>query len=401
MEAIAHLLQHFTLVQVRPQAGAIGLRKAHQGLFNGGGEGLAIARLRRNRCAVERLSEVEPLMVSPHKVPMMIVLELTRPLIATLIDGWMHRQGWSMLPRPTQTPSQPFFNALLKPMSVPNAAPPVKPLTIALVGDIHDQWQEADATALKGLRVDLVLFVGDFGNESVDVVRQVAALDLPKAAVFGNHDAWYTATPWGQRKRPYNPAEEDRFQEQLNLLASVHVGYGRCDFPALNLSVVGSRPFSWGGPEWKTKTFYRDRFKVESFEQSTARIVAAAQASPYSTILMIGHNGPTGLGAQPEDLCGKDWHPVGGDYGDPDFAAGSPSSKPRANTFPWSDLATCTTTCAIARTGSEPLHNFKTRLSILMPLAVLASSSLRDNPCAIFPSLRSWAGRSMRLAWFG
>ena len=27
-----------------------------------------------------------------------------------------------------------------------------------------------------------------------------------------------------------------------------------------------------------------------------------------------------GLGDQPEDTCGKDWQPLGGDYGDPDFA---------------------------------------------------------------------------------
>jgi uncharacterized protein (TIGR04168 family) len=33
----------------------------------------------------------------------------------------------------------------------------------------------------------------------------------------------------------------------------------------------------------------------------------------------MGHNGPTGLGNCPEDPCGKDWQPIGGDYGDPDF----------------------------------------------------------------------------------
>jgi uncharacterized protein (TIGR04168 family) len=33
----------------------------------------------------------------------------------------------------------------------------------------------------------------------------------------------------------------------------------------------------------------------------------------------VGHNGPTGLGNQPEDPCGRDWQPLGGDHGDPDF----------------------------------------------------------------------------------
>jgi len=65
---------------------------------------------------------------------------------------------------------------------------------LAVVGDVHDQWQPEDALALSHLGVDLVLFVGDFGNESLEVVRQVAALPWPKAVVLGNHDAWYTAT---------------------------------------------------------------------------------------------------------------------------------------------------------------------------------------------------------------
>ncbi len=60
---------------------------------------------------------------------------------------------------------------------------------------MHDLWDGEDELALQYLGVNLVLLVGDFGNESVDVVKAIAALELPKAAIFGNHDAWYTATP--------------------------------------------------------------------------------------------------------------------------------------------------------------------------------------------------------------
>ena len=193
-----------------------------------------------------------------------------------------------------------------------------KPIKIAVVGDVHDQWEEADGLALKHLGVDLVLFVGDFGNESVPVVQAIASLDLPKAAIMGNHDAWYTATDWGRSKCPYNRQEEDWVQQQLDLLGEVHVGYSKLDFPNLDLTVVGGRPFSWGGPQWKYSDFYR-RFDVAGFEASTSRIVAAAKSSAYETILFLGHNGPTGLGALPEDPCGKDWNPIGGDFGDPDF----------------------------------------------------------------------------------
>lgn len=194
------------------------------------------------------------------------------------------------------------------------------PIQIAVVGDVHDQWETADELALKHLGVDLVLFVGDFGNESVEVVEQIASLDLPKAAVLGNHDAWYSASEWGRKKCPYNREQEDRVQQQLDLLGQAHVGYGKQDFPSLGLSVVGSRPFSWGGPEWKNQAFYRDRYGVNNFEQSTAKILAAAHSTTCDRIIFLGHNGPFGLGAQPEDACGRDWKPTGGDHGDPDLA---------------------------------------------------------------------------------
>lgn len=191
-------------------------------------------------------------------------------------------------------------------------------LKIAVIGDVHDQWEEADGLALKQLGVDLVLFVGDFGNESVPVVREIAGLDIPKAVILGNHDAWYTATDWGRSKCPYNRQNEDWFQEQLDLLGETHVGYDKLDFPKLRLSVVGSRPFSWGGQVWKYADFYR-RFGVNGFESSANKIVAAARKTTYETVIFLGHNGPTGLGDLPEDPCGKDWKPIGGDYGDPDF----------------------------------------------------------------------------------
>lgn len=207
-------------------------------------------------------------------------------------------------------------------------------ITIAVVGDIHDQWETEDSVALQHLGVDLVLFVGDFGNESVEVVRKIAALDIPKAAVFGNHDAWYSASEWGRKKCPYNREKEDWVQQQIDLLGETHVGYGKQDFPALNLTVVGSRPFSWGGEVWKNADFYQQRFGVKSFVESTARILAAVNSAAYETVIFLGHNGPLGLGDRAEDPCGKDWQPIGGDFGDPDLAEAIAQTRAKGKTIP-------------------------------------------------------------------
>ena len=194
-----------------------------------------------------------------------------------------------------------------------------KEITIAIVGDVHDQWEAADELALKHLGVDLVLFVGDFGNESVDIVRQVASVKLPKAVIMGNHDAWYSASSWGRQKAPYDRSKEDRVQQQLDLLGQAHVGFSYLDFPELNLSVVGSRPFSWGGSTWRNSQFYRDRYQINDFAESTQQIVNSAQDAQNKTLILIGHNGPFGLGDKTESICGRDWKLEGGDYGDPDF----------------------------------------------------------------------------------
>ena len=192
-----------------------------------------------------------------------------------------------------------------------------KPITIAVVGDVHEQWEEADNSALEGLGVDLVLFVGDFGNESVPIVRKISQLSVPKAVIMGNHDAWYTASGWGRKKCPYDRSKEDWLQDQLDILGDLHVGYSKLDFPQFNLSVVGSRPYSWGGPEWKNKGFLSDRYQVSSFKDSTEKIMSAVQETSEQNVIFLGHNGPAGLGRDPEDICGKDWQPIGGDHGDP------------------------------------------------------------------------------------
>ncbi|ERN42141.1 calcineurin-like phosphoesterase [Rubidibacter lacunae KORDI 51-2] len=208
------------------------------------------------------------------------------------------------------------------------------PLVLAIIGDIHDQWDATDSKLLLGLGVDFALFVGDFGNESVEVVREISTIALPKAVVLGNHDAWYSASVWGRQRCPYDRAREDRVDQQLDLLGDAHVGYGRIDLPDHNISVVGSRPFSWGGPDWKNARFYRDRYGISGFASSCARIVGSAAASPYDTAIFLAHNGPTGLGTSPHSICGRDWKPGGGDYGDADLANAIAKARTLGKTVP-------------------------------------------------------------------
>jgi uncharacterized protein (TIGR04168 family) len=207
-------------------------------------------------------------------------------------------------------------------------------IKIAVIGDVHDLWEKEDNFALGCLGIDLALFVGDFGDESVGIVRLVAELDLPKAVILGNHDAWYSATKRGRQNAPYHHAFEDRVQQQLDLLGKCHVGYSKLDFPQLQLTVVGSRPFSWGGSAWKNGDFLKNRYNINNFQESSTSIVDRAREATTETIVFLGHNGPFGLGERPYDICGKDWQLEGQDYGDPDLQSAIELSRQLGKKIP-------------------------------------------------------------------
>ena len=163
---------------------------------------------------------------------------------------------------------------------------------LAVIGDVHDLWEREDNAALKSLNVDIALFVGDYGNEAVEVVRHIAAVDMPKAAVMGNHDAYYSASNKGIKNCPYDRTKEDWVQLQMDLLGAAHIGFGKREFPQFGLTIVGGRPFSWGGSKWRYGKFYRDRFDIRNFEDSAERILSAADEAEHNTVIFLGHVGP-------------------------------------------------------------------------------------------------------------
>ncbi|XP_013618135.1 PREDICTED: uncharacterized protein LOC106324710 isoform X3 [Brassica oleracea var. oleracea] len=194
---------------------------------------------------------------------------------------------------------------------------------IAVVGDVHGFWKlDEDQKALQLLQPQLVLFTGDFGEEDVPLVQSVAALPFPKAVILGNHDAWHTQKfPKKQNGVQMQlDMKENGVQMQLDILGDEHVGYQRMDFPSLKLSVVGGRPFSHGGDKLHRDKLLLKRYGVRNMNASAGTICRAALGTPEDhVVIVLAHNGPTGLGSQAEDICGRDWSAEGGDQGDPDL----------------------------------------------------------------------------------
>jgi uncharacterized protein (TIGR04168 family) len=188
---------------------------------------------------------------------------------------------------------------------------PSKLANLTIIGDLHRWWRAADAAFLDRSRPDLTMFVGDLGDEDVEMVRAVAALPHQKAVLLGNHDAWQS---FGRR------TATEKLRESLEILGEDHLAYAVREVPAAGISVVGARPFSWGGPNLRSPELYDEIYGVHTMRQSAAAIADAARNAQHRDLVILAHNGPLGLGDQSHDIFGKDFGKPGGDWGDRDLA---------------------------------------------------------------------------------
>ena len=126
---------------------------------------------------------------------------------------------------------------------------PRAPATLMVVGDVHRFWRAFDADFLARENPALTMFVGDLGDEDVEITRTLAALTLPKVVMLGNHDAWQSF-----QKRKATP----KLREILAVLGTDHLAYEVREVPEAGISVIGARPFSWGGPSLRSPELYEE-----------------------------------------------------------------------------------------------------------------------------------------------
>jgi len=180
-------------------------------------------------------------------------------------------------------------------------------LQLAIAGDLHNQWDDTDEDLLRALAPDGFLVVGDLSNGQGRIPRTLSRLDLPMACVLGNHDAG---------KDPSGAA----LRRQLTLLGDRHCGWSLRELRPPGLAVVGGRPATAGGGYHLSKAVRAVYGPVE-LADSVDRICAAALgADPSLPLVVLAHCGPSGLGSEAFDPCGRDWKHPSRDWGDQDLA---------------------------------------------------------------------------------
>lgn len=198
-----------------------------------------------------------------------------------------------------------------------------------MVGDVHLSFDERDVELLDREGYDAILFVGDIAGYShrggVVVARTIARLTTRAIVMPGNHDAAHVGQMAAEVLAAdamlalFNFGQASRERDFEEALGGVTVaGYSRHPISD-TFDVVAARPHSAGGPRLAFLPHLRQRFGVYDRHDSARRIAALLDESDARDVVLLAHNGPTGLGASRDCIWGCDFRKAEGDWGDADL----------------------------------------------------------------------------------
>ena len=201
---------------------------------------------------------------------------------------------------------------------------------IAVIGDVHGRWNDADRAWFDASPYDLMLFVGDIAThrgDGHDVVRNIAKLKKRTLLMPGNHDGVSLPHLAAEALNveallPFlsleQPARRRRFAAAAHPLALC----GYCSHPVTTswgeLTIIGARPHSMGGTRVSFRQLLKRLFDVDDLD-SSAGLLRALVDEASDEIIFLAHNGPAGLGSKRDDIWGCDFKKVPEDFGDADL----------------------------------------------------------------------------------
>ena len=178
-------------------------------------------------------------------------------------------------------------------------------LKIAIVGDCHGLWSDADIQILSVVKPDFVLFVGDISEGRIKIIKEINRLDITSYVILGNHDR-------GSDKNG------ETLLKQIKVLQEKFCGWKLKIFKN-KINIVGGRPCSSGGGYFLAKEVL-GIYGPLTEEQSARKIInCAIEACNHLPLIILAHAGPTGLGSESNSICGRDWKIPPLDWGDRDL----------------------------------------------------------------------------------
>ena len=199
---------------------------------------------------------------------------------------------------------------------------------LAVIGDVHGFWDAADTAFFNQSDYDGLLFTGDLPRLTggLDVARALARLEKPAWLVPGNHDGC-TALQllaelkgWSRLCRLLSTGMEGRVRRLAAALGPVRLAGYECLPLGDDLGLLVGRPHAMGPDRFYFRDYTRRRYGIGDYAQSAARLKALVDSAP-PRLIVLGHNGPAGLGETAADIWGCDFSTRFGDFGDPDLRA--------------------------------------------------------------------------------
>lgn len=192
---------------------------------------------------------------------------------------------------------------------------------------MHTHWDDVDVRQFATSEYDLLFFAGDLGGGAADstlrVARCIARLEQPTLVMPGNNDTVDIEQLAAELALQGGVSRILAITRDAATASDIRLcGYSLHELRSATVSVdlIAGRPHSMGGPSLSFPDYMAATYDIDSLEDSASRMRALVDASVAQDLIFVAHNGPTGLGAQPESIWGCDFKPGGGDWGDPDLA---------------------------------------------------------------------------------
>ena len=152
----------------------------------------------------------------------------------------------------------------------------------------------------------MVLFVGDISDGNIKIVKKINLLSIPTYVILGNHDR-------GKDK------SGETLLKQIRLLKDKYCAWDLRIFKN-NINILGGRPCSSGGGYYLSKEVLGVYGPITE-EDSVKKILSSSEkARKDLPLIIISHSGPSGLGSEPNSICGRDWKKPSSDWGDRDLS---------------------------------------------------------------------------------
>ncbi len=218
---------------------------------------------------------------------------------------------------------------------------------IAVIGDIHGQFDMQDVAYFNQSDDALLLFVGDLASyrhrEGTEVAKVMSRLAKPALYIPGNHDAVHALQLLAEIKQSkfwsntFSPGLQRRMQQLQKAIGTVTVcGYSTHSFEmdGMAFDVIAGRPFAMGGSHFSYAAHLQRTYGIDSMAASAQRLKQCVDAAQSNQLIFLAHNGPTGLGTAKTAMWGCDFRPEAGDFGDWDLQQAIDYAKQQGKRVP-------------------------------------------------------------------